>query len=719
MADSGFTITDSGSNEIKVWNSPNGLSATQEDEAIKKAHDMPSASEVNSVVSNFTEQVETYRIRLDAGIQANGSYYAFTEGDVMIYQVSEGNTHSVKGQSFGNYRLLYAFYPADGYSSPIELGTLMTDELTDYNIEVTVPSGANYLYVSKADGYSIGLYDSIKLYDKEDKSNTILLNEKSTNLTLKASAGSRYVDNGLNTISFSKGENLYLWQIIKSIELIYPDGFSPYTNSGVLRKLRVNYISKGTDAYVSFAFTASNGFEQWFSGEDYHLPFGLDEKNISGSFVFTVDGFDIVTNVVYDFSDLSFGSNSLDTTSADYKNNRISDRVVTSGLYNVEKLPNVLETNYATMNAFNILEKAPGMIKFGSSDITRTRHASCVFGDMHEDWTPLYNISKIYDLCPEFKDYIFATIGVGDFLIGTRTREENLIVLEELKTAIASHNIPFGACIGGHDFGNDTTDVTNRNRVTHCLTKQDQRDNIIVPAFNTFSEGAVLGTGKADACYWYVDDLDISIRYIFLDECDLPDTLDTDTDFYKYDRYADVAYSQEQLTWLTETALNVNSGWNIVLCTHTADSYKDGVHDIGGTVGAMWECLTAYNDKTTASISLSGEIPISINKDFTTSNGKIICVLWGHTHASANHVTDGINVVNVPNSGFYPSNAGYPLKNAQDRDCAEFLIADTVDNNLRFLRYGRRGVDVISEGIPLEIKPNDTGDRFVDAPLSF
>lgn len=49
MADSGYTITDSGANDLKVWNSGNGLTAQQEDEAIKKAHDMPSASEVDLV----------------------------------------------------------------------------------------------------------------------------------------------------------------------------------------------------------------------------------------------------------------------------------------------------------------------------------------------------------------------------------------------------------------------------------------------------------------------------------------------------------------------------------------------------------------------------------------------------------------------------------------------------------------------------------------------
>ena len=702
------------------------LTGTQMNDAIVAAHNSKSAIEnidnlesKENVAKRFGVEQSTSRVRLDASITLTGGYYPYPDGDMLIYQVNEGEEYEIIGESLGSDKKLYGFYPTDSYANNIELGETMTNSAVSYVRSIVVPVGANYLYLSKADGYEIGLYRNVDINNKEDKSNTILLNEKSIELTNKAANGTRYVDTGLNTITFSDGKELYLWQIIKSIKITCPENdFDIYTSSKILRTLRINTIAKYTDAYISFAMMGANSEERSFSGLDYHLPFGIDEKNIEGTFSFLIDGSELTVDVVYDFSEIGSNTISTDAGSVFFDNNILSDTVVKNILPKAKPLLSSEAADYATINAFNLLEKAPSMIKFGSTEVKRTRHASCVFGDMHEDWTPLYNINKIYDLCPDFKDYVFATIGVGDFLISTRTREDNLVILEGLKTAISSHNIPFGACIGGHDFGNDTTAGVDRNRVTHCLTKQDQRDNIIIPSFNTF-ESASLGTGKTDACYWYADDTDRSVRYIFLDECDLPDTLDTDTDFYKYDRYADLVYSQEQLTWLTETALNVSSGWNIVLCTHTAISYKDGTHDIGGTVGAMWDCVTAYNDKTTASISLVGEIPIAINKDFSLSNGKIICMLWGHTHAAANYIKDGINIVNIPNSGFYGSNAGYSLKNAQDRDCAEFLIADTVDNDLRFLRYGRRGVDVISGGIPLEIKPNDTGDRFVDTPLTF
>ena len=671
-----------------------------------------SASEIDSVIGQFSEIKQVTRIRLDAGISNGGFNYSYPSGDVQIYSVKEGEVYKIKGHSFGGLRRLYAFYPLDSADKPIELGDIMTNTLTEYKKEIIVPVGAKFLYLSKVDGYEISLYKDINLYEKEDKVNTLAIKE----LAYKASLGSKYVDSGLLPITFSDGKKIYLWEIIKSIKLTFPKNFNFYTTKGVLRDFRINTIHKATDAYISFEIKNKDGNNSNFNGTLYHIPFGSDEKNISGTLTFLLDGYEIIADVLYDFSVITNGTYSTNTNSWTSGNNIISSNVFTD---HIAKTESAVATDYSTINAFNILEKAPGMIKFGSSDIARTRHASCVFGDMHEDWTPLYNLSKIYDYCPDFKSYVFATIGVGDFLSGTRTREANITVLDGLKKAIASHNIPFGACLGGHDFGNDQTGLLNRNRVTHCLTKQDQRENIIIPSLNTFGVNGVIGTGKSDACYWYANDINRKVRYIFLDECDLPNTLATDTNFYKYDRYADLMYSQEQLTWLVDTALDVASDWNIVICTHTAISYRGGAHDIGGTVGAMWNCLKSYNNKTTANITLNGEIPIIINKNFSSSNGKIICVLWGHTHASANHVLDGINIINVPNSGSFASNAGYSLNNAQDRDCAEFLIADTVSKDLRFLRYGRRGVNVISGDVPLEIKPNNTGDRFVDSPLVF
>lgn len=85
MADSGNTITDSGANDLKVWNSGNGLSATQEDEAIKKAHDISAKKQSHyKNILNWDDQVSPNTIE-DSYIGNDGNINSLNGFTVSSY----------------------------------------------------------------------------------------------------------------------------------------------------------------------------------------------------------------------------------------------------------------------------------------------------------------------------------------------------------------------------------------------------------------------------------------------------------------------------------------------------------------------------------------------------------------------------------------------------------------------------------------------------------
>lgn len=121
-------------------------------------------------------------------------------------------------------------------------------------------------------------------------------------------------------------------------------------------------------------------------------------------------------------------------------------------------------------------------------------------------------------------------------------------------------------------------------------------------SFNSLGKDRI---GNLDRSYFYFDNPQAKIRYIFLSA-------------YKANSGTPASgYEQAQLTWLENVALNLESGWGAIVVTHMTHSVYENA-SIGQTATDMLNVLDAYD-----------------------GDGEIICVISGHTHADYYDTTTG------------------------------------------------------------------------------
>lgn len=107
--------------------------------------------------------------------------------------------------------------------------------------------------------------------------------------------------------------------------------------------------------------------------------------------------------------------------------------------------------------------------------------------------------------------------------------------------------------------------------------------------------------------YYYVDNVQQKIRYIILNAFIREDDSSTVTS----------GYSEEQLSWLTNTALNVDNGWDVIIITHYIGTTATGME--GST--AFRNAIDSFNNNS--------------------SSGKILAIMEGHGHYDAIFNTAG------------------------------------------------------------------------------
>ena len=194
-----------------------------------------------------------------------------------------------------------------------------------------------------------------------------------------------------------------------------------------------------------------------------------------------------------------------------------------------------------------------------------------------------------------------------------------------------------------------------------CLL-QEKAENHLLPEeryklfFNhTPKKGAVYNYEER-GLYYYVDNSDVKVRYIFLDTGDVP---------YKYNEKGSLkyfaqnfhAYSQAQLNWLANEALKFDEdGWAVMIFQHvppfkmTVDDHEDL-----SRIAVLHDILTARRDNKDIRINKGeGDLHIEVNANF--SNFKkcdIVGVMCGHMHNDDAKNVDGIQYIITANSVMY------------------------------------------------------------------
>lgn len=174
--------------------------------------------------------------------------------------------------------------------------------------------------------------------------------------------------------------------------------------------------------------------------------------------------------------------------------------------------------------------------------------------------------------------------------------------------------------------------------------------------------------------YYYVDNIQSKIRYIVLSAF-----LENGTSTWKY------GYNSEQVSWLTNIALNVQTGWTIIIFTHTLFSVEVDNYSV-----SFPECQKIIN----ALESYAG-------------NGTIACVLQGHTHRDRIiYLSTGIPVISVTsdkNLPYYPNDSDTcdllvaRESGTTNEQAFEVVILDKEKRNIELIRIGAKAQNGIGK----------------------
>ena len=203
--------------------------------------------------------------------------------------------------------------------------------------------------------------------------------------------------------------------------------------------------------------------------------------------------------------------------------------------------------------------------------------------DIH--WEPDLNARH----SPAIIRYLADRIGIDKILNGGDTGNSSVIctnAINRLRDAIGSDMVY--SVNGNHEI-NDASRYEKPFIRVHKALRGHCRDIVY---------------GDKNKSYFYFDRADSKVRYIGLSTYGL----------FTNNEY-ESAYTEEQLQWFTETALDVEDGWTIVIFTH-----------------ALYAVSTSTNQMYVISQSFVDAI------DNYQGKGEIACVLMGHSHVDRIHI---------------------------------------------------------------------------------
>lgn len=316
---------------------------------------------------------------------------------------------------------------------------------------------------------------------------------------------------------------------------------------------------------------------------------------------------------------------------------------------------------------------------------------------------------NLTELCQMINDVGYdAVINSGDMTnAGSSTKAS---VIEEMDTyadiiADVSSDIPILATLGNHD-ANDSS-----NSYSNVTTKQDQWDHIYAPIKTKYS-GIVWGDDVHYKHYHYYDVTKGSyvLRIISLDSLDHSDYV---SDTGKYECQWNEVYSQNQIDWLCNTALNVPSGnYGIIINNHFpfaphtqaySDEYpslNDGIFVQGWTM--IPEIVQAWMNRTTLSKTFYdtvGTQNIIVNADFSSvpSSALFVCYMAGHTHSKNAYKVEEVGGVSFnqvmlceDSSGQEGSalNRSHKYNNGIENTAASQITIDMAEKKIYRTAYG-------------------------------
>lgn len=206
--------------------------------------------------------------------------------------------------------------------------------------------------------------------------------------------------------------------------------------------------------------------------------------------------------------------------------------------------------------------------------------------DIH--WEPDLNKRK----SPLLIKYLVSKTGINKILNGGDTGNSRVIcenAILQLRDAIGSDRVY--TVTGNHEIVDATKYESPFKRVAEEL--RGHNSDIIY--------------GDGNKSYFYFDNNEGKTRYIGLSSFGL-----------YIDDKCEPCYTSEQLSWLKNSALNVDTGWTIIIFTHS-------LYYVGNPSDKLYPSPIGANEFIEAIDDYKG-------------NGTIACVLMGHSHKDRVHI---------------------------------------------------------------------------------
>lgn len=203
--------------------------------------------------------------------------------------------------------------------------------------------------------------------------------------------------------------------------------------------------------------------------------------------------------------------------------------------------------------------------------------------DMH--WEPDLNARR----SPAMIRYLASRTGINRILNGGDTGNSSIIcsnAIDRLRDAI----------------GSDKVYSVNGNHETNDASRYEKPFERVHRALRGHCKDIVYG--DKNKSYFYFENAVAKVRYIGLSTYGL----------FIDNQYED-AYTEEQLQWFTEMALDVEYGWTIVVFTHSLYHVSLPSNELAVQSQSFIDAIDQYQGK-----------------------GKIACVLMGHSHVDRVHI---------------------------------------------------------------------------------
>ena len=226
----------------------------------------------------------------------------------------------------------------------------------------------------------------------------------------------------------------------------------------------------------------------------------------------------------------------------------------------------------------------------------------------------------------------------GDFIDGFIAKANELSLVTKAMNLYNEAKTPFVFCNGNHD-DNNFHARNNGNLLNLYITGMELYNRT-----TRFSEKDLV-IGSKEGQYYYKDDENSKIRTIFVNTNDIP-RIDNGDGTAKFNSNDHDAYSNEQLNWIANTALNFAdkdnpSDWGVIIIGHIA-----GITTVTNT-DVLFNILNAFKGGTSyvaSGTTMFGDWDIDV--DFTSQGlGDFICFVKGDSHFDDIRTVEGFKVI--------------------------------------------------------------------------